>query len=145
MALTDLTRVNVFPSLNPFWDDFLNNSFEPIRSMGTFKSVPSANISESEKEYSIELAAPGLTKNDFKVDVENGMLSISSELEESKEENEKNYSRKEYSYTSFNRSFRLPDNANEDKIYARYEDGVLTITIEKEAAKEDTKKSVSID
>lgn len=93
--------------------------------------VPSVNITENEKEFKIEMAAPGLERKDFKVEVENGVLCISSEKEEESKEEKKNYTRREYSYNSFSRSFTLPDNALPDKINAKYENGVLNITLPK--------------
>ena len=77
------------------------------------------------------MAAPGLERKDFKVEVENGMLCISSEKEEESKEEKKNYTRREYSYNSFSRSFTLPDNSLPDKINAKYENGVLHITLPK--------------
>jgi HSP20 family protein len=93
--------------------------------------VPSVNITENEKEFKIEMAAPGLERKDFKVEVENGVLCISSEKEEESKEEKKNYTRREYSYSSFSRSFTLPDNSSPDKINAKYENGVLNITLPK--------------
>jgi HSP20 family protein len=93
--------------------------------------VPSVNVTENEKEFKIEMAAPGLERKDFKMEVENGVLYISSEKEEESKEEKKNYTRREYSYNSFIRSFTLPDNSLPDKINAKYENGVLNITLPK--------------
>jgi HSP20 family protein len=71
----------------------------------------------------VSLAAPGMKKEDFKIDVDGNMLTISSEKEETKEEKEKKFTRKEYNYSSFSRSFTLPDEVNKEKIDAKYEDG----------------------
>lgn len=93
--------------------------------------VPSVNIIENEKDFKIELAAPGLEKKDFKVEFEKGILNISAEKKvESKEEKE-NYTRKEYSYNSFSRSFRLPENSLPEKIDAKYENGILRLILPK--------------
>src|SRR5579859_4546974 len=73
------------------------------------KSLPAVNVRETDKNFEIELAAPGLTKKDFKINAENGILTISSEKKEEKEQNEKDYTRKEFSYNSFSRSFTLPE------------------------------------
>ncbi len=73
--------------------------------------APAVNISETDKNYEIELVAPGLKKSEFKVNVENGILTISAEHQEEKKEKEKNYTRQEYSYNSFSRSFSLPENS----------------------------------
>ena len=93
--------------------------------------VPNANIVENDKDFKIELAAPGLERNDFKVEVDNGVLSISAEKEKETKEDKKNYRRREFSCNSFNRSFTLPDNLIADKIDAKYENGVLCLTLPK--------------
>lgn len=93
--------------------------------------VPSVNITENEKDYKIELAAPGLEKKDFKIEVENNTLSISSEKKEEKKEESKNFKRREFSYNSFCRSFRLPENILGEKIDAKYENGILKLSVPK--------------
>lgn len=97
------------------------------------QSVPAVNVKESEKAFEIELAAPGLAKKDFEITVDKGMLTISCEKKEEKEEKEKNYTRKEFSYSSFSRSFTLPENVNEEDVKAYYEDGILKLQIAKKA------------
>jgi HSP20 family protein len=93
--------------------------------------VPEANILETEKEFKVELAAPGLEKKDFQIEIDNNLLKISVEKEEKKEENKENYHRREFCYNSFYRSFTLPDNLMADKINATYTDGVLHIHMPK--------------
>jgi HSP20 family protein len=93
--------------------------------------LPAVNVAETEKEFKIEMAAPGLERKDFKVEVENGMLCINSEKEEENVEEKKNYTRREYAYNSFSRSFSLPDNSLPEKINAKYENGILHIAIPK--------------
>ena len=121
-----------------FFEDFFNkplldlfDSGFPSRTM----NMPAVNITERKDDYLIAMAAPGLKKEDFKIDVEGNMLTISSEKEEENEEKE--YTRKEYSYSSFERSFTLPDEVNKDKIDAHYQDGVLELVLPK---KEEAKK-----
>jgi HSP20 family protein len=97
-------------------------------------NVPTANITETPKEYKLELAAPGLERKDFNVEVDNHVLTISAEKEESKEEKKSEngeYSRKEYSFNSFSRTFTLPENVKEGNIDAKYENGVLNVIIPK--------------
>lgn len=107
--------------------------------------MPSANITESEKEYLIELAAPGLTKKDFKVENNNGVLTISAEKKEEKKESEGGYTRREYSYNSFSRSFTLPENSKADHIDAKYEDGILKLTVpKKELTPVKPKKEITV-
>jgi HSP20 family protein len=96
-------------------------------------NVPSVNITETSKDYVLEVAAPGLERKDFNIEVKNDILIISAEKEEEKEEKrEKNgYSRKEYSFNSFSRSFSLPEDAKESDIDAKYENGILKVTVPK--------------
>ena len=113
------------------FDDFFkpwNEWFDGGLSIRTLK-VPAVNITEHKNEYLVSLAAPGLKKDDFKIDVDGNMLTISSEKEENKEEKDKKFTRKEYSYSSFSRCFTLPEEINQAKIEAKYEDGVLKISL----------------
>jgi HSP20 family protein len=106
--------------------------------------MPSVNVAETEKEYEIEMAAPGMKKSDFKVNVSNGVLTISAEKEENAEEQKKNYTRKEYSFRSFSRSFTLPDNTKDDSINAKYTDGVLKLTIAKKEPAAPKAKEIAV-
>ena len=106
--------------------------------------VPAVNVSETDKSFEIELVAPGLKKNDFKVKVENGVLTISAEHSEEKKENEKNYTRQEYNYNSFSRSFTLPDNSKEDDIKANYTDGLLKLSVAKKAITVSKSKEIAV-
>lgn len=136
------------PSLfSGFFDDdsFFNVDF-PRTGNGWASKVPAANVKETENEFIIDLAVPGMKKKDFHIDIENGALCISSEKEEESEEKSEDYTRKEFSYSSFSRSFRLPESINEDKIKAKYEDGVLIVTLPKreEAKKMSAKKEIKV-
>ena len=102
------------------------------------QNMPATNIKENDTNFQIEIAAPGLKKEDFNVDIEKGMLTISSEKKDEKEEKDENYTRREYNYSSFSRSFRLPESVTEDDIDATYKDGVLKLIIPK---KEENQKS----
>jgi HSP20 family protein len=133
------TRENLFPAwtnelLNPakfFGSNFLDfNGDAP--SFDFSSRVPSVNVNETEKEFSIEMAAPGLQKKDFKLEVSNGNLTISAEKEEESKEEKKNYLRQEYSYQSFCRTFSLPENTLSEKINAKYDNGILHVVIPKE-------------
>ncbi len=124
----------------PFvFDDFFkpwNEWFDGGLSARTL-NVPAVNITEHKDEYLVSLAVPGMKKDDFQIDVDGNMLTISSEKEETKEEKEKKFTRKEYNYSSFSRTFTLPEEVNREKIEARYEDGVLKIALPR---KEEAKK-----
>ncbi|MBP7554712.1 MAG: Hsp20/alpha crystallin family protein [Chitinophagaceae bacterium] len=146
MSAKSLARQNeTIPSV---FDDFFkpwNEWFENGGMIGRMLKVPAVNITEHEKEYQVALAAPGLKKDDFKIDMDGNMVTISSEKEESKEDKDKRYTRKEYSYSSFSRSFTLPEDVNRDKIEAQYEDGVLTLLLpRKEEAKKPAGKQIAI-
>ena len=100
---------------------------------------------ENKDHYQVSLAAPGMKKNDFNIDVEGNVLTISAEKEEKKEENDERYSRKEFNYTSFSRSFTLPDGINKDKIDASYENGLLRLHLPKtEEAKRLSAKHIEV-
>lgn len=99
--------------------------------------MPAVNITEQKESYLVSLAAPGLKKDDFKIDIDGNLLTISSSKEETKEESETKFTRKEYNYRSFSRTFTLPEEIIKEKIEAKYEDGILNITLplKKEALK----------
>lgn len=110
------------PEFTTLWDD------APSR----FK-VPATNIRETDDKFSIEVAAPGMKKSDFEVNIDNGVLTIGYELEKEHEssENDGEYTHREFGYSSFRRSFTLPDAVNGEKISARYEEGVLFVDLPK--------------
>jgi HSP20 family protein len=114
-----------------FMPDFFNADLFPSISDRT-SSVPALNIKENEKSYVLELAVPGIDRKDLKIDINDDVLTISSEIKNESEENRDGYRRKEFSYSSFSRSFYIPENANTEKIEASYKDGVLTVGIPKQ-------------
>jgi HSP20 family protein len=106
---------------------------------------PAANIMEHPDSFELDLAAPGLKKDDFKIELENNILTISSEVKDEKEEESKNYTRREFHYSSFSRSFTLPRIVEFDKIKADYENGILKLILPKKAeARVDIKKEIKI-
>jgi HSP20 family protein len=139
-ALTNKT--NLMPSfINDFfkpWNDWFDNGFEKTL------SVPAVNISESDGKYNVSVAAPGMKKDYFKIDVEGDVLTISAETEETNEEKDENFNRREYNYSSFSRSFTLPEEVKRDDIEAKYENGVLNIVLPKSEAAKKASKSISI-
>jgi len=107
--------------------------------------VPLANVSETSNEFKVELSAPGFKREDFKVEIEDGALIVSAEKQEEKKEEKENYKRKEFSYNSFSRSFQLPENISEDKINAKYDNGMLNISIpKKEVSAPKVKKAIKV-
>ena len=129
------------PSINSVFDSIFTDSFFSERDR---MAVPAVNISENADQFLIELAAPGLAKEDFKVNLERKMLSISVQKEQSNEQQEKQFSRKEFSYTSFIRSFTLPESADDTGIQANYADGVLRIEIPKREEAKMASRQISI-
>lgn len=108
-------------------------------------TIPAVNISENKERFDVSLAAPGMKKGDFNIDVEGNTLTISAETKEEKEEKDERYTRKEYSYSSFSRSFTLPEGVNKDKIDASYDNGVLKLSLPKtEEAKKTASKHISV-
>ena len=93
--------------------------------------MPAVNISEHEKDFVVEVAAPGMKKDDFNLNLERNVLTISSERKSEEKQEEKHFTRREFSYTSFQRSFTLPESVDQDKIDASYKDGVLVVTLHK--------------
>jgi len=132
----------LFPSLlNRYWNDNLfDNFFEGDR-------LPATNIKESEKEFKLELSVPGFDKNDFKVEIEKDILKISAQKEvknEEKDENDK-VLRQEFGYSSFSRSFTIPENVDTEHIEAKQKDGILELVLPKmDKAPEDRIKKIEI-
>lgn len=124
-----------------FGKDLLNNFFDGYTGVNS----PAVNIVEGKDDFRIEVAAPGLDKKDFKIDLDNNVLTISSESENKKEEKDGKYMRREFSYTSFKRSFTLPNTVEADKISATHKDGILYIQIPKrEEAKVKPARQIAI-
>ncbi len=93
--------------------------------------VPAVNILENEASFELELAIPGFKKDDFNIEIDDNVLTISSEVKSEKENNMDNYTRREFSYSSFKRAFTLPETIDEAKINANYEDGILRLSLPK--------------
>ena len=135
------------PVLSNFFDDFFTKDlFNWPSNSATGTTIPSVNIYETDGEFHVEMAAPGMSKNDFKVQLDNNKLTISSQKEiENVDDEKKNYQRKEYSFQSFVRSFHLPDSAEAEKINAKYNDGILSLIIpKKEEAKRKAIRTIKI-
>lgn len=135
-----------FPAV---FDDFFkpwNEWFDTSSSLwNRMLTVPAANIIETKDDYQLSIAAPGMKKADFDIAVDGSMLTISCEKEESKEDKEDQYTRKEYNYSSFSRSFSLPDEVSKDNIEATYTDGVLKLLLpKKEEAKKTLTKAIAV-
>ena len=133
MSLITWKRKNgMFPNLNSMVDDFFkNDEFFPVTTNGNGSSMPSVNVKETDESFELEVAAPGKKKDDFNVEINKGVLTISSETESEVKEEKDNYTRQEFSYSSFSRSFWLPEGVEEDDVNATYNDGILKVVIPK--------------
>ncbi|PCH97322.1 MAG: hypothetical protein COB85_02825 [Bacteroidetes bacterium] len=113
-------------------DEFLNrNSYHPIKSERLI-TRPAVNIQETNTDFLVEVAAPGFQKNDFTVEIDNNQLIISSKREDTSDESGNHFTKREFTYGSFQRTFTLPESVKEDKITAKYEDGILKLTLPKQ-------------
>jgi len=121
---------------NDIFESMFNDSFLSDRMISR---VPAVNVCETEDKYQIEMAAPGLNKDDFKVKLDRNLLTVQVEQQMQQEESNKQYNKREFSYNSFVRSFALPDSADDADIEAKYENGILTISV---AKKEEAKQIV---
>jgi HSP20 family protein len=134
-----LERKSTFPSIKDFFgDDFFKTNF-------SFTDwSPAVNVSEDDSHFEIEVAAPGIKKDEFELSIENGVLQVSGKNEKEEEENKKNYTRKEFSSRSFSKYLTLPENVDKDSIQAKHKDGVLSISFAK-TAQSTEKKRIQID
>lgn len=142
-VMADLEKTLMRPrTFNPsVFDDF----FKPwnewfVDRKGMMSTVPAVNVKESDGNYLVMLATPGLKKEDFHVDVDGNLVTISAETSMEKEEKEAQFTRKEYSYNSFSRTFSLPENIDRDKIEAMYENGELKLVLPKRMTRESAAK-----
>ena len=131
MAIVKWNRpTNQYPVYSRFFDNFFNDDLDFFSPR--FKSnVPAVNVLEDKDNFTIEVAAPGMNKKDFKVNLDNGIITIETSREEKKEQEEKNFTRREFSYDAFSRSFTLPESVDSSKIDATYTDGVLKVNLPK--------------
>ena len=131
--------------LSSFVDDFFNTSIADFVGSDFVSSLPSVNIIERADNFKVELAAPGLEKSDFDINIEKNQLTISAKQEKKEEETEDKFTRREFNYTSFSRSFRLTEKVDSKNISAKYENGVLEVTVpKKEEAKEQPAINIEI-
>jgi len=131
----------LMPGVNDIFESIFNDTFFSDRMV---TRVPAVNVSETEGNYHIELAAPGLKKEDFKLNLENNVLNIAVEQTTDQRDIQKNYSKREFSYNSFVRSFTLPESADEGAIDATYTDGILRIDIAKREEAKPIRRQIEI-
>ena len=127
-----------------YGDDFFNDSVSRRYYGSGFASTPAVNIVEENDEFRIDVAAAGLSKNDFKIDLDADILTISAEKKQEKDEKKDAYTRREFNFASFSRSFKLNDKIDQEKLKAEHKDGILTIHLpKKEEAVKSGPKSIS--
>jgi HSP20 family protein len=140
-------NLGTFPAWSSFIDELFNDDLA-IGTTGNFNrgmTLPKVNIKESAENFEVHMAVPGFKKDNFNISIENEELLISAEIEENKEETNDEFTRKEFGYASFRRSFVLPDTVDGDKIKASYKDGILNVVLpKKEEAKPKPARTIKI-
>ncbi len=145
--LSKKRNVSTLPSLSSWVDNFFENSLgtEFMSNFNTGITLPAVNIKETNDQFVLELAIPGMKKSDFSIEVDNKILSISSEVKTENQTEESNYTRREFGYSSFKRTFTLPDTVESDRVNANYNDGILLVRLPKrEEAKQKPPKRIEI-
>lgn len=130
------------PRLSNIFDSFLENEFHNVNRKEFFKTPALVNVKETETAYVIEVAAPGFKKEEISIKVENNLLTLSAETKKEAETTEHKFTRKEFNFSSFNRTFTLPKIVEATKIEAGYESGILSVTLPK---KEEAKPAPAIE
>lgn len=146
-SLTNTNSNSNFPTLSNWLDDIFNRDLPSVftTNFNTGITLPKVNIKETADAFIVEMAVPGLKKSDFQIDLDNQVLSISTETKEEKEQQEENYTRREFGYSSFKRTFNLPESVNDENINASYKEGILSIILpKKEEAKQKPARSIKI-
>lgn len=132
-----------FPSLNSLTDLFDNEWTN--RKFLNSEWTPAVNVIDNKNNYEVEISVPGLKKEDFNITIDNRLLTVSGQSKNEKEEKEKNYTRKEFSSTSFVKTFTLPENIKEGDVNAKYDDGILKLTLNKKETIPNDKKQIVIE
>ena len=145
MGLIRFNDRNSYPTFSSMLDDFFSQSFADMHVPTVKHRTPAVNVKETDKSYGLEVALPGVKKDQVNLELDHNMLTISSEVTTEKEEKESGYSRREFGYSSFSRSFTLPETVDQEKIDAKFEDGVLHVSLPKLSEKALNKaRSISI-
>ena len=133
-------------TLSPFFtSNFFDDDFIPTLTRNNNNSnVPAVNVRENEKSYILELAVPGIDKNNLKIDMNEDVLTVSSEIKNESDDEKDGYRRREFSYSSFSRSFYIPENVNKEKIGASYKDGILSVELPKEEERSKITKQIKV-
>ncbi|MGZ3755526.1 MAG: Hsp20/alpha crystallin family protein [Mucilaginibacter sp.] len=142
--MSNLVKTHRTPSLSSMMEDFWNTDrfFNPP--FFNTELMPAVNIRETKNHYKLDVAVPGFKKEDFKITTEDGLLTISAETSSEESEEKENYTRKEFSSSSFTRAFNLPENVEIDNIKANYNNGLLEIELQKSGKSVSVKKEIKI-
>ncbi len=126
---------SLFPTFDNLWNDFFSDDFRVADRSRRLNTMPAVNVKEDENAYTLEVAAPGLSRDDFSVEVDHNVLTIASKYEDKHEEQDEdgNYTRREFRYHAFSRSFTLPDTVDSEQISAKYDNGLLHVALPKRA------------
>lgn len=146
-GLANVNSASNLPSWSNWLEDIFNRNEPPVftSNFNSGITLPKVNIKETADAFLVHMAVPGLKKSDFQIDLDNQVLSISAEMKEENEQKEQNYTRKEFGYSSFKRTFSLPESINENKIDASYNEGILSINLpKKEEAKLKPPRTIKI-
>ena len=139
---------NMLPAFPSWIDEVINKNFgtEFMSNFNTGMTLPAVNVLDTANDYLVEMAVPGLKKSDFNISIDNLLLSISAEVKSEYENvDNENYTRREFGYSSFKRSFTLPEFIDESKIKAKYNEGILSIELpKKEEAKPKPPKTIKV-
>ncbi|MCB0532184.1 MAG: Hsp20/alpha crystallin family protein [Saprospiraceae bacterium] len=146
--MTKIAKFRPIPSTNYFsnglLDDFFNRSIADFVGSDALTSQPAVNIAESDVAFRIEVAAPGFEKGDFSLNVENDQLTLRAERKQENAENSERFTRREFRYASFERTFKLPETVNQDQVSAVYENGVLLIALPKKEEAKAISKTIAV-
>lgn len=149
--MTGIVKVQPFPATkffsNGFFDELLNRGIGEFIGNDLQVSQPAVNVTETDDQFKIELAAPGFEKQHFELNVENGHLIVSAKREEKTEENQPDkarFLRREFRFESFKRSFKLPNTVNQDAISAVYENGIMNVSLPKKEEAKPVMKSIQV-
>ncbi len=129
--MNTLIRSEFVPRFGSLLENFFGNQLTPFVQSEWFQTVPAVNITENDESFTIEVAAPGLSKEDFKLHLDNDILKIRVQKERQSESKDERYTRKEFNFTSFERSFNLPRTIDSEQITATYQDGLMKINLPK--------------
>lgn len=144
MSLIRWTPENgLFPTISNWMEDFFSDDWM-IKPSVKGVSIPAINVMENKEAFKLKVAAPGFKKEDFKLEVKNGRLTISGETKTEKEDKEEKFTRQEYAYNAFTRSFMLPENVNGENISAQYADGILDVVLPKKEATEKPVQQIAV-